>query len=95
MELVLKKFAKKYGMKFHEETDNHLCYIDLTLEKLALSVVYYKNDNSFLLFYFFRGYEYQKTFRDEFVLEGKIVELLRKHKDYLIKRKLDRIEGDF
>ncbi len=95
MEFVLKKLAKKYGMKFHEETDNHLCYIEITLEKLALTVVYYKNDNSFLLCYYFRGYEYQKTFKDEYVLEGKIVELLRKHKDYLIKRKLDRIEGDF
>ena len=95
MELVLKKLAKKYGMKFHEETDNHLCYIDVALEKLTMSVVYYKNDCSFLLVCDFRDYEYQKTFRDEFVLEGKIVELLRKHKEYLIKRKLDRIEGDF
>ena len=94
MEFVLKKLAKKYGMEFHEETDNHLSYIDVILEKLALSVVYYKNDSSFILLYYFRGYEYQKTIRDEFVLEGKIVELLRKHKEYLIKRKLDRIEGD-
>ena len=82
-------------MEFHEETDKHLCYIDITLEKLSLTVVHYKTDNSFLLCYYFRGYEYQKTFKNEYELEGKIVELLRKYKDYLIKSKLDRIEGDF
>lgn len=42
MELVLKKLAKKYGMEFHEETNTPLCYIDIALDKLVLSVVYYK-----------------------------------------------------
>lgn len=95
MEFVLKKLAKKYGMVFHEETDKHLCYIDKTLEKLEITIVHYKIDNSFLLCCNFRGYEYQRAFKNEYELEGKIVELLKIHKDYLIKRKLDRIEGDF
>lgn len=95
MEFVLKELAKKYGMEFHEETDKHLCYIDMTLEKLSLTVVHYKTDNSFLLCYYFRDYEYQRAFRDINALEEKLVHILKIYKDYLIKRKLDRIEGDF
>jgi hypothetical protein len=95
MELVLKKLAKKYGMEFHEETDTHLCYIDIALDKLVLTVVYYKKDNSFILCYCFCGKEYQNTFRDVNELEETIVRVLKTHKDYIIKRKLDRIEGDF
>ena len=95
MQEFLKKLAKKYGMAFLEETDKHLCYIDIDLEKLKLMVVYYKTQNLYLLFYILGEKEYRSSVKDENELEERLIFAFKRHKEFLIKNKLDRIEGDF